>query len=198
MYLKSLSIIFLLFLISCKKELKTLSYSERYEKETYELINNALVSQVEKKEKYNIKYNKSDRQILEKPYSFYPHDKEIFNNIIPEEYLSKMDTLLKIKKWKVDKLKRFNLIHEKVPKDLHEIYLKDSYKKYRETCRKVIGESYVLLSNPIFIDNFNKAFIYTRTDGTGGDCLTSQGFYLYSKESGSWKLTRDLMIRDEN
>ena len=198
MNLKFFYIIFILFLFSCKKELKTLNYSERYEKETYELINNALIIQVEKKEKFNIKYNKSSRQILEKPYSFYPHDKEIFNNIIPEEYLSKMDTVLKIKKWKVDKLKNFNLIHEEVPKDLHEIYLKNEYKIYKETCRKVIGESYVLLSNPIFIDDFNKAFIYTRTDGISGNCLTSQGFYLYSKESGTWKLTKDLMRRVEN
>jgi len=195
---KALYILFILIIFSCKKEEETLNYTERFEIETYDLINDAFVPLIEEREKLNPKFNKSKRQIFESPYSFHPKDKLIFNNIIPKEYLSKIDTVLIIKKWESNKLNNFNLIGEHVLRDIHQIYSKDNFELYMKTWRKEIGDSYVLLSNPIFNDEFNKAFVYSRIDDYGDCGLNSSGFHIFSKESGNWKMTKDLLRPDKS
>ena len=181
--------ILLLTSISCNKKHAEFNENARQEKETYQLINEAYLPYLEKIGNINSKFGKPKKQIFEIPRTLSEIDSMILKKVISKGLLSDIDTVGFIKKWDKKKLDNVHMIDEQKFDEFLALNRTNDFDLFFKTWEKEIGVFYINISNPIFFDNYNEAFISTNT--TDNDWYCGYGSFhalLFQKKNGKWEI----------
>lgn len=203
--------VFTIVFISCKKE-KELSFSERYEDEVYELINQSFLPDLDKK-RINKRYKLPSRQIFENTLEINQDVRlSSYLSFINQQFLNKeIDSSAKyrIVQWNknqleetriIDSLKRnkflllVSILREiEYPSEGYDsIKSAKLFHNYINQWEKEIGDYYVQISSPIFNINFTKAILLYRLHGSDYFCGTgSTGFKEFEKINNKWRMLKE-------
>ena len=210
-----LYLIVFIVVLSCKKE-KELSFSERYEDEAYELINQQFLPYVDT---INVQYNGNKffkRKIYLITNEYHSEkNKYYLSHLIDSKIFTKEEVDLneknKIRNWNKDKLfntiiidsvffkrvdsinkikRKFVLIHED---PLSQKRDKELFDLGKEFFKIDIGEPLFTISSPFFNKEFNKAVYYFNGIESFIGCGGISDYQYFEKHNGVWKQ----VIKDE-
>ena len=194
-------------ILSCKKEL---SFSERYEDEAYELINQQFLPYIDT---INIQTHRKEvfeRKIYFTPYEYHSEKHKYYlSHLIDSKIFTKAEVDLnqesKIKKWnkkrltntktidstnfrRVDSIREIKRALELIHDDpLSQKRDKEIYNLGQEYFKIDIGEPLFTISSPFFDKEFKKAVYYFNVREPFIGCGAFSNYQYFKKHDGAWK-----------